>query len=498
MIKIRQKQTTLGGDAVRLTISKVIALAITMVNTMLLSRFRTYYEYGTYSQLLIVINLFTAMFMLGLPNSINYFLSRADTNEERRLFLSVYYTLSTVLSLLIGFLLVATIPLVEAYFHNSLIRRFAYFLALYPWSHIISSSIENLLVVYKKTRFLMVFRITHSSAMLGTVVLVQMLGFGFNEYMFFFIAVNCFFALFVYAIAINLSGGINLVLDKSLIRAIFVFSIPMGLASVVCTWNAEIDKLLIGYLMDTEELAIYTNAAKELPLTIVSASVTAVLLPQLTRMAKLDRGKEALRLWGYATEFAFIIIALIVAGVIVYAREVMIILYSEKYLPGIQVFRIYTLVLLLQCTYFGIILNAYGKTRDIFYCSLITLALNALLNPIFYWLLGMIGPAIATFMSILTIQMLQLRMTAHTVGIPFLNVFPWKNLGRVILVNIGFALVFCFLKQLMPLQLLVGEIIESILLGVFWAFVYLFFMRNSILKLWRLINHDGETINLKL
>lgn len=66
-------QNNLGRDAVNLTLSKVIALGITMLSSMLLSRFRTLEEYGTYSQLMLVVQLAISIFTLGLPNSINFF-----------------------------------------------------------------------------------------------------------------------------------------------------------------------------------------------------------------------------------------------------------------------------------------------------------------------------------------------------------------------------------------------------------------------------------------
>ena len=133
----------MGGDAIRLTLSKVITICITMATTMLVSRFRTFQEYGTYSQLLLVINLVSSLLMLGLPNSINFFLARAETQEERRKFLTLYYVLSTAISGVIGLVLVLIIPLIEIYFKNKAIRAFYYFLALYPWTSIVSSSIET-------------------------------------------------------------------------------------------------------------------------------------------------------------------------------------------------------------------------------------------------------------------------------------------------------------------------------------------------------------------
>lgn len=70
---------TVGKNAVVLTASKIITTSISLASVMLLSRFRTLEEYGTYSQTLLVINLATALFMLGLPNSTNYFLALAGT-----------------------------------------------------------------------------------------------------------------------------------------------------------------------------------------------------------------------------------------------------------------------------------------------------------------------------------------------------------------------------------------------------------------------------------
>ena len=60
-----QKSKT-GSDAIRLTASKIMVMAIGMVSSMLLSRFRTLTEYGTYSQLLMAINLVSSLLMLGL------------------------------------------------------------------------------------------------------------------------------------------------------------------------------------------------------------------------------------------------------------------------------------------------------------------------------------------------------------------------------------------------------------------------------------------------
>ena len=65
---------SVGKKSLILTITKIITLLVSLIVSMLLSRYATLEEYGTYSQLLIAVNLFTSIFMLGLPNSTNYFL----------------------------------------------------------------------------------------------------------------------------------------------------------------------------------------------------------------------------------------------------------------------------------------------------------------------------------------------------------------------------------------------------------------------------------------
>ena len=307
-----------------------------------------------------------------------------------------------------------------------------------------------------------------------------------------FIAIHCILAILTYIIVAHYSGKLRFLIDSDLIKKVFVFSIPMGLAAVVGTLNTEIDKLLIGYLMDTEQMSIYTNAAKELPLTIVASSITAVLLPFLTRMIKKNRYKDAVVLWGYATELSFIIICLVVAGVVTYAEEVIELLYSAKYLPGVGVFRIYTLNLLLRVTYFGIILNACGKTKKIFYCSLVSLGLNVVLNPVFYLIFGMIGPAIATFISILCITLLQLIMTSKVTAISFGKIFPWKSIFVILFINSVLAVIFYFVKKMLVLDKWIGNIPEAILLGVIWCVIYFIIMRKEIRKKWTLLNMEEQ------
>ncbi len=482
-------KTSLGRDAVKLTASKMIVLLISMVTAMLLSRFRTVEEYGTYSQLMTVINLVTTIIMMGLPNSLNYFLAGANDDKERGHFLNVYYSLNTALSAVVGLVLVLIAPLIVNYFANPMITGFVYFLAVFPWTKIIMSSIENVLVVYNKTNLIMVYRLLNSIALLGIILIVQLFSWTFNIYMVLYLTVEAVFSLLVYIIVKQCAGKLRVEFDLALTKKIFKFALPIGIASMLGTLNTELAKLVIGGLMDTESLAIYTNASKEMPVAIISSSITAVLMPQMVKLLKEKENVRAAKLWNNATYLSFAIISFIALALFVFAPEVITILYSEKYLDGVSVFRVYSLVLLLRCTYFGMILNSTGHTKFILYSSLGSLVLNLCLNYGLFFAFGFIGPAIASLISLIVVSVLQLVWSSRIIKIKFNKLFEWKMFGKTFLLNVIVAAMFFVLEKFLPLENYIGDIFEAIALGGVWFILFVIIEFKPLKKRWTELNN---------
>ncbi|MGP4079194.1 oligosaccharide flippase family protein [Pseudalkalibacillus sp. R45] len=479
---------SIASDVVKLTLSKTITMIISIITVMLLSRFLTLEEYGTYSQLLLVVNLITTIFMIGLPNSINFFLVRMEGEKDKQKFLSVYYTLSTILSFITGLVLIISTPLIIDYFDNPFIGNFMYVLAIFPWAKIILSSLDNILIVYKKTTFLLFFRIMNSVSLLLIILFVKVFNLSFSIYMFLFIIVEIFYSLWVYFIAQGISNKLKIIIDKSLLTQILRFSLPIGLASVIGLLSIELDKLIIGAFYNTEHLAIYTNAAREMPVTIVATSLTAILMPHLVHLLKKNKNNDAIRMWGYAISLSYTVICFFIIVLIVYSTEVITIMYSEKYLPGITVFRIYTIILILRITYFGMILNSIGKTKFILYSSIMSLALNVVLSYTFYYIFGFIGPAIATLISIAVIQIIQLIATSKIINIPFRRIFPWKELSGITIINIILGIMFVVIKRIFSIEVINSEIIESMIFGFLWVILYVLIMGKFIKEKWKLLS----------
>lgn len=465
-------KNSIMGDTLKLSTSKTITLLISMVSSMLLSRFRTLEEYGTYSQILMVVTISISLFTLGLPNSINFFLARIEDKGEKQKFVSNYYTLNTLLSILAGVVLAIFMPYIVKYFDNPLLETFAYACAILPWTRVIGGSVDHLLIVQQKTKLLLFYRITHSLFLLLAIILTQVLGWSFNGYVLIYVIVESIFSIIVYIIAKNEVGSLYINFNISLIKDILRFSIPLGMASLVGTISLELDKLMIGRLMDTESLAIYTNAGRELPLTIISSSLTAVLLPKIVRLVHADRLKEGIALWKDSITFSFYITSFSVCALLVFAPQVITVLYSSKYLDGTGVFRIYSLVLILRTTYFGMILNAMGKTRFIFYITLFSLLLNLCLNYLFFLIFGFIGPALATLVSMLISSVFYMFLNARITHVRIRDIISFGEIGKISMLNIILSIIVLFSYKVLNLGTSVQDIIKSIIIGIIWLLIY--------------------------
>lgn len=472
-----------GSSAARLSASKLVTTALSLLTTILLARFRTLDEYGTYSQLLLVAGLVTTIFMVGLPASVNYFLARAESEEARRRFLSTYYTLSTALGAATGGVMVLSMPLVVRYFDNPLLEGFAYLLAVYPWYSVILSSLDGLLVVYERVNLLIAYRIASSVSSVGIVVLVQALGWSFSTYVFLFVVTQCIFAGSVYLLAPALSGALRPALEKKLVRAILKYSIPLGLAGSVGTLNTELGRALLGNWLSTSELAVYAIASREIPVGIVTSSLTAVLVPLVSKLLKERKIVESASLWKSALVLSLALVAFLSTALFVYAEEVMGALYSDKYVPGANVFRVYALLLLWRSAYFGLFLSASGRTNAVLASSVVALSANIGLTLLLYPVLGMLGPAVAALFSVATMQCLQLFLTVRGIGLRWSDLLPFRELVFLTLLNTAGAASLIFLKTV--LGGFMSPYLGAVLALSAWMVVYAVAVRRIAVSNWR-------------
>lgn len=488
---MNSKANKSGTNAFVLTLSKVITLFLSVLVSMILARTLSLSEYGTYSELLTVSSIGVSLFSLGLPNALNYFLPRCENEIGKRKFIGFYFASITVLALVLMGVMALLNKTIAGYYNNERLIAYSYFLVIIPWTKLLISSRSNLLVAEGKVIREIIYCITNG-VLLALIAVFTIFDKGnFDIYIVLYVLVESVFAVLVYLDAFIISGRkVDISICWGQVKELLEYTIPLGLSTAVSTISLDLDKLIIGFVMDESSVAIYANAGKELPFSLISTSFTAVFLPQIVAFIRDKRTKAAIVRWKDIMEINYIILAFCTAASIAFAPQIISLLYSETYISGVTIFRIYSLTLLLRITYWAMILNAFGKTKEILYNSIICLALNAVLNVLFYKVFGFAGPAYATLVSILAIVVLQIVRTSKLLNIPVRSFVPFRQfMSPTIICLISGAFVVIITKVLNIGTDLKG-IVLAVIIGVVWAVAYLVVYGRKILKLWKRLNHE--------
>lgn len=428
-----------SGNAVLLMLIKLVTMTLGLVVTRLLSQYFSYQDYGTYSQIILVVNTVTSITIMGMVDGTNFFNCREQNPQKREAYLSTIFTLQCIVSAIGGLIVMLLSGVICNHFHNEDMAGLLIFAAILPMLQNLISMIQVLVVSVGKARMLAARNLIISLVRLAVVIVV--ISFVRNVALILLMTVIMDVAqLAVFALMLRRNGcpmGIKAV-DFKLFNEIFHYCAPMAVYLVVSTLNRDLDKYLVGMMTDTETLAVYSNASKPLPFDIVMTSFTTVLVPEITRQVVAGKKEQVVGLYKSFLEFTYIATGILCFAALAAAPQLMQLLYSEKYLGGLTVFILYILVDLLRFTNITLLLAVAGKTKHLMFLSFGTLGANAVLNVVLYRLMGLPGPALATLLVTLISGLLILYFSARVLDSKLSRLFDLKCL--TVFLGIGTAL----------------------------------------------------------
>lgn len=430
-----------SGDAALLMFIKLVTMTLGLVVTRLLSQYFSYQDYGTYSQIILLVNTVTSITIFGMVDGINFFNCRERDPQKREAYLSTIFTLQCMVSAAGGCVVMLLSGPICTHFHNEAVAPLLIFAAILPMLQNLISMIQVLVVSVGKARLLAFRNLIISLVRLAVVLVV--ISFVRNVALILLMTVIMDVAqLALFALMLRRNGcplGLKAV-DFRLVREIFHYCAPMAVYLVVSTLNRDLDKYLVGMMTDTETLAVYSNASKPLPFDIVMTSFTTVLVPEITRQVAAGKKEQVVELYKAFLEFTYIATGILCCAALAASPPLMKLLYSDKYLSGLTIFILYILVDLLRFTNITLLLAAAGKTRYLMYLSFGTLGANAVLNVVLYRWMGLPGPAVATLLVTLVSGLLILYLSAKVLDSKLRKLFDLKCLAVFLTVSTALTL----------------------------------------------------------
>jgi len=173
--------------------------------------------------------------------------------------------------------------------------------------------------------------------------------------------------------------------DIPALKKIIAYSLPIGLASLLSFFLDKVDQLLLASVLDKTAFAYYSMGCLIVPpLIMLDVSVQQVLLPKLSEMFASDKSEKALIEFKKAISNIANLVIPAVFGLILFSREIIILLYSEQYIDSIPYLQIFALTYITYIIPHDAVARATGHTGWIlkFYaiitpCSIVAVYLMA-------------------------------------------------------------------------------------------------------------------------
>lgn len=430
MNKIKSIQESgAATDSIILAFIKIVTSCFGLFVTKLLSVKFSLLDYGTYSQIMLIVTTATSISILGMTNAVNFFYNSATDSLKREEYTCTIFSIQYLSGVLCAIVILLLKEPIIRYFDNQNLKTLLFIAALLPLFENLMPMLQVLFISCGRAKTIAIRNFIVSLLRLLVVVFACFVTNSINTVLYLLLLLDIAQVLYFYIALSRFGFRISLrKTDFKLVPSILKFCIPMAICIMTSELSRSVDRYIISYFFETETLAIYTNAAKLLPFDFITASFITVLIPIVTREIREHNYDKALHVFKEYLRIGYITSWIMVFGAIINAKEVMLVLYDAKYLPGLGVFIVYLLEDAIKFANTSLLLVAKGKTKVLMFVSLISLVANFFMSIFAYHMFGMLGPAIATFISTLIMTIVLLIIGAKEIDSSFKLLFDFKEI----------------------------------------------------------------------
>ena len=418
-----------------------------------LARYLTVEDFGKYQQLLLIVGMFGIVFSMGIPVAISYFHGQLSSYRDK---VSVYkrFFITQILLVLVGILLFYfSSGLLSDLFKNEYFSLFAIVVSVIMITNTSLELFKNLSTVTNNLKYFLIVTSIVQLFSIATNILIVI----YTENIFYILATTAIFNTLIFLILIkkNLKFFLFNTTKKLLTKTESKYVLAMGSIALVQVFNGYIDQIMVSFMLTVEDYSNLRIGAFQIPfIGIITGSLLTVMIPILSKYYKNKEYQNVINMWKLSMEKASILLVPIVIFCLIFAHEIIISFFGEKYESAAIIFQAYMIQWLRAVVIFGGVMGAIGLEKELFKNTVLMLVLNVILNYFLILEFGVIGAAVATtFLNYFGAIPLILKINSK-LGSNFFRYFPYK---------IYFASLF--------LSLFIGVLLLLLLKGYLTSFV---------------------------
>ena len=447
--------------SVVLAFSRVTNYGILIISPIFLVRLLDVEQFGQYREFLLYATLLSSVLGFAINKSLLYFLPKFPLEQhlyitQASLFAFAFCAIGIGLLFLAKGLLLAVISF-----------DFIIPLALYLLFFLNLDFVEAYALAKKRADYVLYYSSIRLLIRISVVVVTAYYTRNVVAIIYSIIVVEALRFVLVFSFALKrrlITGAVR----WPALRKQMYFFVPLGLAALIGVHiNMNLGALFISTNLGVTALAFYVVATYVLFVTnLFRGSISDVIFPEMASMATSEP-RVALRLWQRATVLYCFFIFPIALTLFYYADVFIETVFTEAYLPGVPVFKIYLLFVVRECFDVELALRVMNRNSYFLVGNLFMLFLNVgLMFVLFHWL-GLVGPALAFVIANVVAAIYLGRQVMRFSELSLRELFPWNQIG-MILVGCILGLPILWVGEYVEVNDVVRAIVFSGLYGLFY------------------------------
>lgn len=449
---MKSDKTTLSEKSFFLIVSNGMRYCLSLAAGIVLARwlFAEKETLGTYQLVLSVHGLLNCFFGAGFAQSAYYFFPRQKESDRLR-FLVNQLLLNFLAGIAVASLLFVSAGVIGAEFGNADYATAAIMFLPATVLSLMIAGLNSLLLTLDRSRTVALLNLFYSVSQ-SLIVLAAAYasdgdaGLTLASYtaVYFLHAVFTFWCCYrlLRTQRVDFRLGETLACFKSQLG----YALPVGVAEIVRTLTLQTDRYMIGIVKSMASFADYTIATNKITALprIIASSTGMVVQPKLVELARENKTAEFLDLWYEMTRKVAIVISAVAGFFVWFSGEFMLTLYSDKFVDAAAVMSVYLFVLYARIAEPANVIAALGKTRFIFYLSLVFFFMNLFANVLLIELFAayapdelLVAPAFATVVTEAVRFVVALWFAGRLMSLPLARMFPWKNVTVIALTSLA-------------------------------------------------------------
>ncbi|WP_411893497.1 oligosaccharide flippase family protein [Winogradskyella sp. A2] len=408
------------------------AFGLAIVSSAILSRYLDKQEYGTYRQVIYVYTMLLVIFSAGLPKIFAFYLPRYSLSEGKAIVKKVSLVL-IVCGLVFSFFLYFFAGIIAAILGNNELERALQIFSPVPVLLLPTLGIEGIFSTYKKSVYIAIYNtVTRIIMLLFIVVPVVIFESSYIHALYGWIIASVFTLVLAFIFKGIPFKGIKNVKTDLRLKQILAYSLPLVMASL---WGVAIkssDSFYISRYFGAEVFAEYANGFIDLPfVSMITSSIAVILTPIFSKQIHENSDKNLLlKSWRKTIERSAILIYPLIIYFIIFSEDIIVFLFSNKYVNSSYYFRINLVFNFFNIIVFVPLFLATGRTK--LYAK-VHMFLAVIIWVTGYLVIILFNSPIAIAINSTIINIFKILIFVYLgskiLNIRFLSFFPFRKMG---------------------------------------------------------------------